>query len=30
MQPDAIESGALNESCQMNRNDSIRPSDFGP
>ena len=29
-QPDAIDSGALKESCQTNRNDSIRPSVFFP
>ena len=28
MQPEAIDSGALNESCQMKRNDSSRPSDL--
>ena len=30
MQPEAIDSGALNDSCQMKRNDSIRPSELGP
>src|SRR5271169_4622906 len=28
--PDAIESGALKESCQINRNDTSRPSFCGP
>ena len=30
MQPEAIESGALNVSCQINRNDTMRPSRLGP
>jgi hypothetical protein len=28
--PEAIESGALNESCQIKRNEMSRPSFFGP
>ncbi len=28
--PDAMERGALNESCQMKRNDTSFPKRFGP
>src|SRR5271157_5971765 len=30
MQPEAMESGALNDNCQMKRKDSRRPREFGP